>query len=416
MVHADHDEPSYWHGARTPPSLNVHRINPISEMEVFSFLDAHQDALQRYLMRDCSDATGFFSQTLAQGDVLPSQAALKNDASTTSDDSAFIGATIGNIDDVASHFAVEANQADGDRDFVPPSGGDDAVVDNEIYPQAGPEANPCDNDSISHVGDEDVAGHIESPNGEEDEASPPAGPEVPSNNKDDSENDDDDDKGGDDNDNKNDAPIAATYTATNTAEVDANLIPYPAPAHLVAQSRTQEPGRGWRLWEQESCIRHMLDINKEGQLAGEARFTEALRRMRQYDNSARTGPSVVKNFWNRIGRARSGFDERRNKNSPLATSKQGKYAKDTKTTSITSSRASKQRKASKLSRTTTSRINTKRRKLERTDPDEEDEESDFVTGNGDDKPGHTAPLAREKILRATTTNIKVQPRQYEMQW
>ena len=37
---------------------------------------------------------------------------------------------------------------------------------------------------------------------------------------------------------------------------------------------------------------------------------------------------AVKNFWNRTGRARSGFDERKNKSKPLATSKQGKKAKE----------------------------------------------------------------------------------------
>ncbi|EXJ87110.1 hypothetical protein A1O3_04068 [Capronia epimyces CBS 606.96] len=103
-----------------------------------------------------------------------------------------------------------------------------------------------------------------------------------------------------------------------------SFLPFPAPANLVAASRMEPEGKKWRLFEEEACIQHMVHIRDEGKIKGEARFAEAQRRMAQIDGITKTGKFAVKNFWNRVGRARSGFDERKNKNAPLATSQQGK--------------------------------------------------------------------------------------------
>jgi hypothetical protein len=148
----------------------------------------------------------------------------------------------------------------------------------------------------------------------------------------------------DDSDDEHDSGNTADHDAANAQLAP---IPYPAPAEMLAESRRQPPRRGWALWEQDACIRHMLDINGEGVLRGESRFTEALRRMQAVDGCQRNGLTAVKNFWNRFGRARSGFDERRNKRAPLATSKQGKKASKVKITvrAATASKVTKARKS-----------------------------------------------------------------------
>ena len=99
---------------------------------------------------------------------------------------------------------------------------------------------------------------------------------------------------------------------------------YPAPGDLLAASRKQDASTkgSWRLFEEDRAIKHMLDVRDEAQLAGEFRFREVSRRL--VAEGIERGFFAVKNYWNRIGRARSGFDERKNKTAPLATSKQGK--------------------------------------------------------------------------------------------
>ena len=102
---------------------------------------------------------------------------------------------------------------------------------------------------------------------------------------------------------------------------------YPAPADLLAGSRKQEAGTkgSWRLFEEDRAIKHMLDVRDEARLAGESRFEEVSARLKL--EGIERGFFAVKNYWNRTGRARSGFDERKNKTAPLATSKQGKASK-----------------------------------------------------------------------------------------
>ncbi|RVX74706.1 hypothetical protein B0A52_01833 [Exophiala mesophila] len=102
------------------------------------------------------------------------------------------------------------------------------------------------------------------------------------------------------------------------------FIPYPAPADLLEASRNEPAQKKWRLFEEDACIKHMLDIRDEGVLRGEARFAEAQRRMKDFDGVEKLATHAVKNFWNRYGRARSGYDERKIKSDVLATSQQAK--------------------------------------------------------------------------------------------
>lgn len=116
------------------------------------------------------------------------------------------------------------------------------------------------------------------------------------------------------------------------------MVPYPAPQNLLNASRQQVPGKKWRLFEEDIVIGHMLDIRDEGIILSEERFRETCRRLEGLNNIVRSW-GAVKNFWNRTGRARSGFDERKNKSAPLATSQQGKHLKKNKNkSSATSSR------------------------------------------------------------------------------
>jgi hypothetical protein len=98
-------------------------------------------------------------------------------------------------------------------------------------------------------------------------------------------------------------------------------------SHSTTLKGPKKNSRKWSPEEETSCIEHMSAVVKEGIITGEARFWEAGRRMKEIDGFERTKSTAIKNFWNRVGRARSGIDERKNRNAPLATSQQGKSSK-----------------------------------------------------------------------------------------
>lgn len=103
-------------------------------------------------------------------------------------------------------------------------------------------------------------------------------------------------------------------------------VPYPAPPALIAESRQVPVGRSWSWWESDAAIRRVLEVIAEAQIPGsDDRFEEAGRRIALYDGATtRTGPTSVKNHWNRCGRERSNYDERRNRRAPMTTSQQWK--------------------------------------------------------------------------------------------
>jgi hypothetical protein len=163
---------------------------------------------------------------------------------------------------------------------------------------------------------------------------------------------------------------------------------YPAPPDLVEKSETEEKStKGiWRLFEEEACIKHMLAIRDENVLKGEARFHEAQRRMKEIDEIEKTGETAVKNFWNRAGRERSGWDERKKKSDVLSTSQQGKAAKKMKQMGTKTSKTVASR-ASVAKRKGTRSLYDKRLKKHYYAFDEDDGDSDSDGDDGDDYGG-----------------------------
>lgn len=143
------------------------------------------------------------------------------------------------------------------------------------------------------------------------------------------------------------------HATTNPSSKLRQKVPYPAPPDILAASHAKyqsnieaahqailskratdptynkEPALAWTIWEDDLVIGHMLDIKLDPSVPlTEARFEECSRRLRDIDHVDRA-PGAVKNMWNRIGRARSGFDERKSKSEVYATSQQSKKAKAT---------------------------------------------------------------------------------------
>ncbi|KIW87647.1 uncharacterized protein Z519_11621 [Cladophialophora bantiana CBS 173.52] len=280
------------------------QILPLNDNEIFEYLDAHPDTLSRY-MRGRFGLWEAYGSTFALDGDARGRAFFKNVAGPAAGEQAVLKGS----DDAAREVAWESVD-EGDECYVYV---DDEEEEEELEEEQGEELDEVGNEEDDDESDDGYGSDYEDaissgvppqPGIGTPSNSSPASP-APSNGTDQGgeHGDDGDDRG------------------------EEELMPYPAPAHLVAESRLGPPTRSWALWEEEACIGHMLNIKSERKLNGEARFREALHRMQVYDGVVRTGYSAVKNFWNRVGRARSKFDERRNKKAPLATSKQCKKAR-----------------------------------------------------------------------------------------
>ena len=105
------------------------------------------------------------------------------------------------------------------------------------------------------------------------------------------------------------------------------MIPYPAPKRMLEASKHDaRRSKGlWRLFEEDRVIDLMLDVRNEKALVGDSRFEEVSARLKA--EGVKRGSLAVKNFWNRRGRARSGYDERRAPDGSIMTSKQEKWHK-----------------------------------------------------------------------------------------
>ena len=90
---------------------------------------------------------------------------------------------------------------------------------------------------------------------------------------------------------------------------------------------TIKRGQPWIEIEEKACQDIMRDImTNRTHIKGENRFEETGQRLQAMGYNRNGG--AVKNYWNRVGRAATGLDERRKKNNPLATSKQDKATKE----------------------------------------------------------------------------------------
>ncbi|KAK4936042.1 hypothetical protein LTR10_022992 [Elasticomyces elasticus] len=329
--------------ASTPPIVEV---VPLNDVEVFQYLDAHPDALVRYLTERVGLAESLI-RTLAPSADLGEQAAPAKGSIATSvetevaDDESDSESVMFVSSGVLDEQAVVEDQEDDDDGEVDEY--DDLPSDNEAsevecVSQAGPE------DDCHQASNETPSPSLSS------------SPAVPS----------------------------LTPPPSSPVEGGHSFLPFPAPPALVAASRTTQPRKKWRLFEEEACIRHMLDINNEGILKGEARFAEAQRRMLSVDGIQKSGKFAVKNFWNRTGRARSGFDERKNKKNPLATSKQGKAAK-----------VDSRKNTTRKSKTASSTTKTNRKVKDESDSDEDDE-SYFSIESKDESPDQRTSKKRNR--------------------
>ena len=85
---------------------------------------------------------------------------------------------------------------------------------------------------------------------------------------------------------------------------------YPYSPTLIEASLHELAGDGqpWRAFEADACVRHMLNLRDERLIFGEDRFEETANRLGQ--QGIKRSFFAVKNYWNRKGRARSGWDER----------------------------------------------------------------------------------------------------------
>ncbi|KIW20137.1 hypothetical protein PV08_00712 [Exophiala spinifera] len=315
-----------------PITIEVMALN---DDEVFQYLDAHPDILHRYLTERAGLAESLLrthGQTQAHDNVAT---AVQDDGDVPVEhNSAPIEQSPDTVDSVSDLLAlsglsdnetpVDMDEADNDVD-----GGqreadygmdeDGNLHGDEVDDWAGPDVNS------GHASEEDLG---------DDEIS-----EVYESQDDLDYNELDSSQGGTASNRHSSSPPppGLPSTALNptssfgerqpTVPNDTTSIPYPAPRNLVTASMSQQKGKKWRLFEEESCIRHMLNIRDEGVVQGEDRFREAQRRMASVDGIHKDAKYAVKNFWNRVGRARSGFDERKNQKAPLATSQQGKTAR-----------------------------------------------------------------------------------------
>ncbi len=164
------------------------------------------------------------------------------------------------------------------------------------------------------------------------------------------------------------------------------IMAYPAPRDMLdaSENQAQNSKGSWRLFEEDQAIKHMLDVRDENRLKGETRFKEVASRL-QAEGIDRS-MIAVKNYWNRTGRARSGFDERKNKTAPLATSKQGKKAKE--------------ENGKKRRRSTSTNLNGDRKGLPaKSNSDGSDDEDDYwVQSDSEEEEEPAAPQTQQSLF------------------
>lgn len=111
-------------------------------------------------------------------------------------------------------------------------------------------------------------------------------------------------------------------------EEDLN-VPFPAPDKYLDREAGLNRGKGykWTFHEQDLAIEAMFMVRNDPTVPRTEKRFEKISRILMERNGIERSKDSVKNMWNRIGRHRSKYDERKTKSSQLATSQQGKQAR-----------------------------------------------------------------------------------------
>ena len=129
-------------------------------------------------------------------------------------------------------------------------------------------------------------------------------------------------------DHNGESPRCTSSESTPEPTEEDLKVPYPAPQSYLDLEANLPRGKNlkWTFEEQDIAIAHMFALVSDPTFPQtELRFADTSRHLKAHGID-RTKCSV-KNMWNRIGRHRSGLDERKKKSEILATSMQGKQAR-----------------------------------------------------------------------------------------
>jgi len=320
-------EQSFFLDAVASTTFPVVQIVPLTDIDVFNYLDAHPGALQEYFKERKGYASSFVEipvQDLTAQENVPA-----NDSNTAGPSIQQLRSLFDEVDEEADRFA-ESLFADAHALFEESLFQEARAIFAE---EAGPEKDESEDEPEDEP--EDDAEYAQSEYDEESNfseselasrpleenfvpslfpsaplsSSHPAlhrpislSPSLPS-------------------------PTLAPTPSPPPSPSPSPPPPPPPPQPAVPTSLPPKNSRVWSAAEEDSCCKHMIAVCQEGGIQGEARFRETQRRMIEEDGFQDRGATAVKNFWNRVGRARCNLDERKNKKAPLATSQQGKPSK-----------------------------------------------------------------------------------------
>jgi hypothetical protein len=127
-----------------------------------------------------------------------------------------------------------------------------------------------------------------------------------------------------------DSPQSTSSQLSSTWPTEEDLnVPYPAPKQYLDREAGLNKGKGykWTFEEQDLAIEHMFVMRDDPTVPRTEKRFELVSRLFMEQYGIERSKDSVKNMWNRIGRQRSQYDERKNKSAPLATSQQGKQAR-----------------------------------------------------------------------------------------
>lgn len=345
------EKESFFLDATASTHTPIVEIVPLNDTEVFQYLDANLDALYRYLEERGGAAVSFIGALAKDLGVAATE---KVATSVTGEQVVAEDNSVTTLPPVAADEQAVVEEDDDDDEVV--------VIDGL------PEDNWASDEEVSQAGPEDHPRHASKSPLPRSPSTPPISPISPPPPS-----------------RASPSPSPSSSSSSSSSpslpslQPPSSSLPFPAPANLVEASKKEPEGKKWRLFEEESCIGHMIDIRDEGYYKGEERFKQAQLRMASLDGINKGGQYSVKNFWNRVGRHRSGFDERKNRKAPLATSQQ------TKGTKPAARKSPAQSKSKATLKRATANTKNKRKAIFESSSDE-DSESDYSVHSEDSNP------------------------------